>query len=399
MIVKAPVEQLDFMAPPLVRVWHRRSLLAGGLLAVLSIVGAVLSPAQAMHSYLLGFMLILGLALGSMGMLMTWHLTGGEWGVGIRRILEAATATLPLVALGFIPIVLGVRVNYPWAQPDVLQHSEHIRHLAGQYFKFSSFVLRGIMYFAGWGVLAFYLLRWSSEQDRPFARELGPRFRGLSGAGMLIYFWAITFATVDWVMSAALPWYSTIYALIFAVGQGTIAMAFAVVIARALLGHGAMREVLHSRSFHDYGKLLLMFVMIWGWFSYSQWLLIWSGNLPEEIKFYLDRTHGGWEYVAFALIIGHFAIPFALLLSRGLKQDPNRLVWVAVWLLLVRYLDLYWNIEPNYSPRRFHFSWMDAVIPLAMAGLWASVFFRNLGRRPLVALYDPHLRAVLSKHE
>ncbi len=399
MIVKAPVEQLDFMAPPLVRVWHRRTLLAGGLLAALSIVGAVLSPTQAMHSYLLGFMLILGLALGSMGMLMTWHLTGGEWGVGIRRILEAATATLPLVALGFIPVVLGVQVNYPWAQPDVLQHSEHIRQLAGQYFKFSSFVLRGIVYFAGWGVLAFYLLRWSSEQDRPFAREFGPRFRGLSGAGMLIYFWAITFATVDWVMSAALPWYSTIYALIFAVGQGTIAMAFAVVIARALLGHGAMREVLHSRSFHDYGKLLLMFVMIWGWFSYSQWLLIWSGNLPEEIKFYLDRTHGGWEYVAFALIIGHFAIPFALLLSRGLKQDANRLVWVAAWLLLMRYLDLYWNIEPNYSPQRFHFSWMDAVIPLAMAGLWASVFFRNLGRRPLVALYDPHLRAVLSKHE
>jgi len=174
-------------------------------------------------------------------------------------------------------------------------------------------------------------------------------------------------------------------------------MAFTIIIARALSTRGEMSRVLRKKDFHDYGKYLLMFIMLWGWFSYSQWLLIWSGNLPEEISFYLARSRGGWQYATWLLWLGHFAVPFALLLSRGIK-DRNRLIWVAGWLVFMRYWDLYWNIEPNYSPGHFAFSWLDAVIPLALAGLWVAFFFWNLQRRPLVVAYDPHLQELLESH-
>jgi hypothetical protein len=256
------------------------------------------------------------------------------------------------------------------------------------------FLLRGAGYFLAWGAVAWFLLRWSDEQELP-ERNVSERLRALSGGGLVLYFFTMTLATVDWVLSAAAPWLSAIYALIFTIGQGMIGLCLAIVVARALRRAGASEELLPSRNFHDYGKLLLMFVMIWGWFNYSQWLLIWSGNLPEEIGFYLDRSRGGWQYASAVLVVGHFAVPFALLLSRGLKQNPDKLAALATGLLGMRYLDLYWNIAPNYSPERFRYHWLDAAVPLAMGALWAALFFRNLGRRPLAALFDPQLRKML----
>jgi uncharacterized membrane protein YpjA len=155
--------------------------------------------------------------------------------------------------------------------------------------------------------------------------------------------------------------------------------------------------VLQSHFFLDYGKLILTFVMLWAYFSFSQWLIIWSGNLPEEIQWFLDRLHGDWGVLGLSLIVGHFAIPFALLLSRSFKQDLSKLMRLALWLIFMRYVDLFWNIEPNFHKASFHYSWLDAVIPIAMVGLWLAYFLRNLRRRPLVALHDPHLQAVLSK--
>lgn len=397
MSVNTQVEQLDFAAPPVVRQWHVRALIAAGVFSVAAIAGAVLNPAQALHSYLVGFMLILGLSLGPLGLLMVWHLTGGGWGVGIRRILEAAVASLPLVILAFIPLLLGLQENYKWARPEVLAQSEHIRQLAEKYLNFRFFLGRAIAYFLSWGALAFFLLKWSRMEERG-AGGLGSKYRALSAPGLVLYFWTITFAIVDWVMSAAVPWMSTIYALIFAIGQGMIGLCLTVLVARALRREGRMREVLKPDNFHDYGKLMLMFVMIWAWFNFSQWLLIWSGNLPEEIRFYIDRSRGGWENVVLLLVFGYFAVPFALLLSRGLKKDPNRLARVAAWLIFMRYVDLYWNIAPNYSPEHFHYSWLDAVVPLAMFALWLTFFFWNMQRKPLVSVNDPNYQKFLEPH-
>ena len=387
----------EVAAPPEVAGWQRRALLVGGVLSVASIIGAVLNPAQAMHSYLIGFMLILGLTLGPLGMLMVWHLTGGGWGVGIRRIFEAAAATLPLAALAFIPMILGFSTNYPWANPEVLERSEHIRHLAHVYFPTAFVVGRAVVYFVAWGLLVWFLLRWSDLQDSPGHENVQGRLRAISAGGLILYFWTFTFAAFDWVMSAAPAWVSSIYPLIFAVGQGLIGMAFTVLVARALRAYGDMGLVLRDKDFHDYGKYLLMFVMLWAWFSYSQWLLIWSGNLPEEITFYLARSRGGWQYATWFLWLGHFAVPFALLLSRSIKKAGS-LLWVACWLIFIRYFDLYWNLAPNYSPGDFDFSWMDAAVPVAMAGLWMAFFFWNLQRRPLVAVYDPHLQKLFESH-
>jgi hypothetical protein len=388
----------ELMAPPEAAGWQRRALLIGGIASILSIIGAVLNPVQAMHSYLIGFMLILGLTFGPLAMLMVWHLTGGGWGVGIRRIFEAAAASLPLTALAFIPMLFGLSANYPWARPEVLAHDEHIAHLAKAFYGMPFFIGRAVIIFAAMGLLTWRLLHWSDMQNRP-GDDVQRHLRALSGGGLVVYFWAVSFGVIDWVMSAASSWVSSIYPFIFAVGEGMVGMAFTILVARALKNHGEMFRVLRQKDFHDYGKYLLMFIMLWGWFSYSQWLLIWSGNLPEEISFYLARSRGGWQYATWALCIGHFAIPFALLLSRSIKKS-DRLMYVACWLILMRFWGLYWNIEPNYSPGHFAFSWMDAVIPIALAGLWVAFFFWNLRRRPLVAAYDPHVLQLLeSEHE
>lgn len=399
MSLNARIANLDVPAPPIVARWQRRALVVGGVFALLTVIGFIFDTANALHAYLLAYMLCLGLTLGSMGWIMLWHLTGGDWGISVRRLFEAAIGTLPMMAVAFLPILVGVTKTYVWAQ-GAEPHNEHLAFQVAHYLNFHQFLFRGIVYFAAWGVLAYFLLRWSRQQDYPHDRAFGFSYRAISSAGLVAYAWTLTFATVDWVMSLSPEWNSTIYGLIFLVGQALSSMCLIVIVGHLLKFHEPLSEVLRSRNFHDYGKLMLTFVMLWGYFSFSQWLIVWAGNLPEEIHWFIDRIHGGWGYVAFALIMGHFVIPFCLLLSRPLKQNSSRLVWVAGWLFLMRYLDLYWNIEPNFSRERLHYTWLDAVIPIAMLGLWLAYFFWNLTKRPLVVLHDPHLRAVLeTQHE
>lgn len=396
----SPIGAMEFAAPPVVPRWRRRALLVGAVFGIATIVGFIIEPAQAMHSYLLAFMFCLGLCLGSMGLLMVWHLTGGDWGVMIRRILEAAMSTLPMMAAAFIPVVVSAYLHmYPWANPEELAHSERLQHQAHLYLSPNLFLLRGIVYFVAWGFLVYYLLYWSRAQDEPPERAFGVRFRAISGAGIIVYAWTLTFAVIDWVMSLTPEFTSSIYGFIFLVGQALIALCLAVIVARMLQDHTPMSEVLEPRYFHDYGNLMLTFVMLWAYFNFSQWLIIWSGNLSEEIHWFQDRIHGGWDLVSGALIFGHFVIPFTILLFRAIKRDSGSLVWLAAWLILMRYLDLYWNVEPNFHRHNLHYSWLDAVIPIAMFALWLNYFLWNLGRRPLVALYDPHLAKALAKHE
>jgi hypothetical protein len=400
MSINERIGNLGFSSPPVVGRWQTRALIVGVVFALATIVGFIVDTSHSLHAYLIAYMLCLGLTLGSMAWVMVWHLTGGDWGVPVRRLFEAAIGTLPMMIIAFVPILIGIHKNYIWSQPAEIAHNEHIARQAAQYLSLKLFLVRGILYFVAWGILAYYLLHWSHQQDNPPDRTFSAGYRGLSAAGIVVYAWTLTFATIDWIMSLTPDWTSTIYGLIFLVGQGLIAMCFVVIVGHLLRFHEPLSELLQSRNFHDYGKLMLTFVMLWAYFSFSQWLIIWAGNLPEEIHWFIDRIHGDWGYVAFVLILGHFVIPFTLLLSRPLKQDSRKLVWVAVWLFLMRYLDLYWNIEPNFSRERLNYIWLDAVIPIAMLGLWLAYFFRNLRQRPLVVLHDPHFRAVVGKqHE
>jgi hypothetical protein len=395
---------LDLTPPPVIRAMSRRSLVVGIVFGVVGIGGAFIfsnGSEQFYRAYLLGFMAWLGLALGSMAILMIRHLTGGGWGTVIRRILGAAMRTLPLLAVLFIPLLFAVPHLYPWAMPLDSVGDQHIReHLAKNqfvtqsYLNFRGFFFRAVIYLAIWNLLSFLLSKWSKQTDHAGAPNNSRRFKAVAGPGLILYGFTITFAAIDWVMSLDPSWISTIFGLIILIGEVLSAMCFAVVVERILYNYKPMSELLRPDFVHDHGKWMLTFIMVWAYFSFSQWLIIWAGNLPNEITFYLKRLTGGWGYIILALVLFHFAVPFAILLSRPFKRDIRKLVWLAVWLILMRYLDLFWIIEPNFS-RTLSLTWADVVVPVAIGGIWLAYFFHNLSALPLVPAFDPDAHEVL----
>lgn len=389
------LRRTDFAPPTVLTAWRTRSLGVGALFFIVTLILLFVSPKPALHAYLVGYMMILGLSLGSLGWLMIWHLTGGSWGVPIRRILEAAVACLPLLIVAWIPLAIGMKQIYPWFDPEVLRKAAEVNQHGGMgYMSASGFVLRAIGYFVIWSLFAWLLLHWSHLQDEPGHPPFGSRFRAVSGIGMLIYAWTLTFAVVDWVMSLTPFWTSTIYGFIYLVDQGMIAMCFVAIVAHWMRSYEPMGSLLRAHNFHDYGKLMFTTVMLWAYFNFSQWLIYWSGNLPEETHWYELRTHGDWGYVAFLIIIGQFALPFAILLSRPLKRNSGKLVWVAVWLILMRFVDNVWNVRPSLTEQAAGM-WMDAIATIGLMGIWLAFFFWNLARRPMVVLNDPHVPVFL----
>jgi hypothetical protein len=398
---------LDLSAPPVIKLIGRRSLILGVVASIIAIALAFANPTVFFRGYLVSFMDWLGICLGSMVILMVRHLTGGGWGMVIRRVLGAAMRTVPLMFLFFIPIAwLGVPRLYPWAMPfesiqnpTIREHLEHNRFVMSGYLHWSGFIWRAILYFAIWNLLSYLLTRWSKEQDQPPVRDNSIRFKVVSGPGIILYAFTISFAAIDWVMSLDPSWISTIYGLLFIAGELIAAMCFAVVIERILFKYKPMSQLLRPDFVHDHGKFMLTFVMVWAYFSFSQWLIIWSGNLPEEITWYIRRLHGGWGFVGLFLVVFQFFVPFFLLLSRPFKRDITRLVWLATWLIVVRYVDLFWMIEPNFS-QTFQITWADLVIPFAMGGLWLAYFCHNLSSMPLLPAYDEYAKQVLEpEHE
>ena len=394
----ATANHLDLTPPPVVKTIARRSLMVGVVFGVVAIIGAFLRPEEFYRAYLLGFMCWLGVALGSMAILMIRHLTGGGWGLVIRRTLGAAMRTLPLLALLFIPILLGMHRLYIWAQP--LDHiadkhlREHLQDITKTYLTPNGFIFRAVFYFAIWNLLSFLLSKWSKQTDRPGAPDNTQRFKAVSGPGLILYGFTISFAAIDWVMSLDPSWVSTIFGLIILIGEVLSAMCFAVVVERILFNYRPMSKILKPDFVHDHGKWMLTFTMVWAYFNFSQWLIIWVGNLPAEITFYLKRLSGGWGLIGLTLVLFHFAIPFGILLSRPFKRDIHRLAWLAAWLMLMRYLDLFWIIEPNFS-NTLRFTVADVIVPVAIGGIWLAYFFRNLAALPLLPAYDPDAHEVL----
>ena len=394
-MIPARTNTSELMAPAVVDTMHQRSLGVGMLFAVASLILAILPATreQFFHSYLLGFMLWLGVTLGSMAFLMIQHLTGGMWGMVIRRQLEAAMKTVPLMAVLFIPIVAGMPHLYgAWLQPN--PGDKHLVAVSHSYLTHGGFIVRTVVYFAIWFALAFFLSRWSAEQDAPPVQNLSPRFRKIAAPGLILYAFTISFAVIDWVMSLDPHWISTIYGFIFIVGECLSAMCLMVVVEKILARYEPTASLLKSKEVHDHGKLMLTFIMLWAYFSFSQLLIIWAGNLPSEITFFTRRLNSGWQRIGLALVLFHFAIPFLFLLSRGFKRDPRKLVWLACWLIFMRFVDLYWYIEPNFH-KYVYFSFQDLVVPIAIGGLWLALFFRNLRSRPLLPLYDMHAQEFL----
>jgi hypothetical protein len=401
--MSAATPHLDLTAPEVVRKISQRSLVIGVVFALISGALAFLRPDEFYRAYLLGFMCWLGVALGSMAIVMIRHLTGGGWGTVIRRILGAAMRTLPVLAILFIPIIIAVGQHrlYPWAMPlesiqdtHIREHLEKHSFIKASYLNFSGFFIRAIIYFAIWNVLSFLLSKWSKQTDHAGAPDNSGRFKAVAGPGLILYGFTISFAAIDWVMSLDPSWISTIFGLLILIGEVLSAMCFAVVVERILFNYKPMSEMLTPDFVHDHGKWMLTFIMVWAYFSFAQWLIIWAGNLPAEITFYLKRLSNGWGSIGLFLVLFHFAIPFALLLSRPFKRDIRKLVWLAVWMMLMRYLDLFWIIEPNFS-RTLNITMADVVVPIAIGGIWLWYFFRNLAALPLLPAYDPDAHEVL----
>lgn len=397
MSTNVTVESLETRAPAFIRTVQSRALVVAVLAGIGTIVGFIVEPNEAFHSWLLGFAYSWGLTTGPLAVLMLWYLSGGQWGMPIRRILEAAMKNIWLVALYFIPVAIGAKVLYPWMHPENM-HGAMMHNLGEHYLNWQLFVFRAALYFVAWGILVVFLSRWSTRLDSPPSRFMGRLFAGASGAGMVVYFYTATFATIDWFMSMIPGWPSTVYSLIQIVGQALLAFSLCVVLSRFLVAYQPMATLMNRKFFHDIGKLMFAFVMLWAYLSFSQWLIIWAGNLPEEIRWYLPRLHGGWEYGFAMLWLFHFGVPFSLLLSQSLKKNVRKLVWIAVLLLFMRYFDLYWQIEPQFHSY-FHYSWLDAVIPIFMASLWLVFFCRNYMGRPILTLYDTRLPVTLGQLE
>ena len=388
-----------YTAPPELNRIGRLALIVGVVALLLMIVGFFLDHDQFYRSYLVGYVFWIGITLGCLAILMLQHLTGGAWGLVIRRVLESGTRTLPLMALLFIPLIFGMHSLYEWTHPlegmepkiaKILKHKQ-------PYLNTTGFLLRTLAYFVIWGALCFFLNKWSREQDRTAERGLSRNLRRLSAPGIVIFVLTVTFAAIDWVMSINFEWFSTIFGLLFVAGWALSCFAFVIVVMVFLTGRKPLEGIVAPAHFHDLGKLLLAFVMVWAYFNFSQYLIIWSGNIPEETKWFLYRTRGGWGWVGLLLVIFHFALPFVLLLSRDLKRSGRMLAGVAGLVLLMRFVDFLWLVAPEFSKEHFSLSWMYFVAPIALGGLWLWFFAWQLKERPLLPFNDPEMEAAIER--
>lgn len=384
-----------YTAPAEVGTFQKRALIVGVVFLLLLAVGAIINRSQFFHSYLVGYLFWAGIALGSLALLMLQHLTGGHWGLVIRRVLEAATRTLPLVAVLFLPIIIGAHNIYPWTHDEEMSKTPALAQKARLYLNMPGFVGRAVLYFALWGTLAYLMNKWSWEQDRTADRRFTKRMRMLSGPGIMIFVLTVTFASVDWAMSLNPEWFSTIYGLLFVGAWALSALAFAIAMMALVGRREPLARVVRPNHFQDLGKLMLAFVMLWAYFSFSQYLIVWSGNLPEEIQWYLPRVSGGWGVIALSVVIFHFALPFMLLLSASLKRDAGKLLILAIVILVIRQIDFFWMIAPEFN-HSFHVSWMDVVAPIGIGGVWLAMFFWQLNKRPLIPINDPQYDSLLA---
>jgi hypothetical protein len=360
-------------------------------------IGGFFAPAQFFHSYLFAFLFWAGVALGCLAVAMLHHVTGGAWGLPIRRPLESGSRTLPLLAVLFLPIAVGARRLYEWADPAAVARDPVLQHKSA-YLNVPFFLGRAVLYFAAWFALAYFLNRWSLEQDATGDRPIARRLQLLSSGGLILYGLTVTFASIDWAMSLEPHWFSTMYGVLFIAGQGLSAFAFIILVLVLLSGSPPLAGYVGPKHFHDLGKLMLAFVMFWAYVSFSQYLIIWAGNLPEEIPWYLRRLQGGWGWIGAALLVFHFILPFLMLLPASANRNPRTLAAVAGLVVLMRLVDVFWLTKPAFGGVRFRLHWMDLLAPIGIGGLWLATFLWQLGKRPLLPVNDPEFQQQALAH-
>ncbi|HUQ95522.1 MAG TPA: hypothetical protein VM120_27845, partial [Bryobacteraceae bacterium] len=323
------------------------------------------------------------------GLLMLHHMVGGGWGVAIRRGLEAGTRTFPLLAILFLPLAFGVHSLYEWSHADVVAKDTILQHKS-LYLNQTGFYIRAVMYFLIWGFLAMRLNKMSEDQERQGYWAIRPRLQRLSAPGLILHTLAVTFATVDWVMSLEPHWFSTIHGAIFLVNQALSTFAVMIFIVCLLSTKDPMKGTVKTQTYHDLGTLMFAFNMLWAYVSFSQFLIMWSANLPEEISWYVRRLRGGWEWVGLAVFLFHFCLVFILLLMRKIKRNPSTLQKVAMWVIFMRLVDLIWMIHPAFTHNQggvpaphLNLHWLDLAAPIGIGGLWIAFFAFQMKQRSI----------------
>jgi hypothetical protein len=415
----------DLSAPAFVDVWKTRAVIVAIVFAVIAAGLAFLGQAEDglgwthfLRAWLLGLVLTFGWAVGGLALLMVQYVTGGKWGLLLRRPLEAMSRTLPVVFVYWLVIVIWMKKLYLWAQVDgsnpgdvaAALKSGFINEVQAHAITFKRpmlnpelFIMVGVFCFAVWTFYMWKLNRLGLERDKDSPANTPmwiKKFENISGPGILVYSLTMTACVIYWVMSLDPTWYSSVYGLLFLVGQGYSVLALGIIVSLVLSQGEPFKTILRQTEQHDLGKFTFAFVMLNIYLAFSQFLIIWSGNLPEEIPWYLDRIRGGWGVIITLDFIFHWLIPFSLLLSRDIKRNKKRLMWVCAWMLFAKAFDLFWLIEPNFkdAARNLHFSWgiLEYVaVPVAMVAFWVAFYCTRLKARPLVQTNDPHLAEIL----
>jgi hypothetical protein len=377
----------DTLRPQMERV-QRNALFVGLVALLVSLIGLFLDPSHFWQSYLFAYIFWAGLALGCLGIFFLHNVVGGNWGVAVRRLVESGLQTLPLVLLFAIPLFFALGSLYKWT--DASYRAEHfaVGHKAA-YLNPTFFIIRTLLYFVIWFFSGFRILKMANEHDRTGDPALFKRIKARSAPALLVFVLTTTYAFIDWIMSLEPDWYSTIYAWMFTVGEVLLTFSFLVAVLVLLSKREPFASFLTRQHYHDLGNLMLAFTMLWAYMSFSQFLIIWAENLPDEIPWYVRRFSGGWGYIAWTISIFMFFVPFFLLLLRFVKKNPTRLRTLAIWIIIMRMLDIFWIVEPAFRQRGLEVYWTDLVALIGLGGIWLAYFIRNLKSRPLLASHDP----------
>jgi hypothetical protein len=377
----------DTLRPQMDRA-QRNALFVGLVALVISLVGLFMDAPHFWQSYLFAYVFWAGLTLGCVGIFFLHNVVGGNWGVAVRRLVEAGLKTLPLIVLFAIPIFFALGTLYKWT--DAGYRAEHFAtgHKAA-YLNPTWFIIRTLLYFAIWGFSGYRILSMADEHDRTGDPALFRRIKGRSAPALLVFVVTTTLAFIDWIMSLEPDWYSTIYGWMYTVGQVLLTFSFLVAVLVLLSKREPFASFLTRQHYHDLGNLMLAFTMLWAYMSFAQFLIIWAENLPDEIPWYVRRFSGGWGYIAWTIAIFHFFVPFFLLLLRFVKKNPTRLRTLALWIILMKILDVFWIVEPAFRQRGLEVSWTDPAALIGVGGVWLAVFIWNLKSRPLLPARDP----------
>jgi len=370
--------------------YGRIALVIGIAGLVASAVGYFTDSAQFFHSYLTACFFWLSLGLGGLFFTMLHHLVDAKWSIVLRRLSENIMMTVPIMAILFIPLLFGIKDLFHWSHPEQVA-VDHLLQSKAPYLNDTFFIIRTVLYFMVWCLLAFVLNKYSLQQDRAHNDGLFRKMRIVSAPGMILFALSITFAGFDWLMSLDAHWYSTIFGVYVFAGSLLAMLAFLTYSIFSLQSNNILTDVITPEHHHDLGKLLFAFTVFWAYMAFSQYFLIWYGNIPEETVWFIERWETSWKIISLIIVFGHFVVPFLVLFPAGAKRHRSVLVIVSLWLLVMHWVDLHWLVMPSLHHHGVHFSWMDPVTMIGIGGIFVWFFRRRTAAKPLVPINDPGL--------